>query len=77
MDGRHFGGGVRPPKEARRQGRRLKNNRPPLPPATARTAAMEAGEEVAKKGSGSSHKEDANIPGSQFKVVPSRKKGKK
>jgi PERQ amino acid-rich with GYF domain-containing protein len=34
--------------------------------------------EVAKKGgSGNSQKEDAGVPGGQFKVVPGRKKGKK
>ncbi len=33
--------------------------------------------EVAKKGGSGAGKEEGNIPGSQFKVVPGRKKGKK
>ncbi|KAH8886135.1 hypothetical protein GQ53DRAFT_750746 [Thozetella sp. PMI_491] len=76
MDGRHFG-----EEFVRRKKLADKGVVEKQPSAAAvgenKNSSNGGWNEVAKKGGSSTHKDDANIPGSQFKVVPGRKKGKK
>ncbi len=79
MDGRHFGEEFVRRKKLADRG--IVEKQPtPAPSTDTKNNASGGWNEVAKKGSASVaavSKEDATIPGGQFKVVPARKKGKK
>jgi PERQ amino acid-rich with GYF domain-containing protein len=80
MDGRHFGEEFVRRKKLADRG--IVEKQPtPAPGADTKNSSSGGWNEVAKKGSGSSaaavSKDEATIPGGQFKVVPARKKGKK
>jgi PERQ amino acid-rich with GYF domain-containing protein len=81
MDGRHFGEEFVRRKKLADRG--IVEKQPTPAPGDAKNNTSGGWNEVAKKGSGSAAaaatgvKDDAAIPGGQFKVVPSRKKGKK
>lgn len=80
MDGRHFGEEFVRRKKLADRG--IVEKQPtPAPGADAKNSSSGGWNEVAKKGSSSGGaavgKDEAAIPGGQFKVVPSRKKGKK
>ena len=79
MDGRHFAEEFVRRKKLADKGIVEKQ---PVKPTSSGKNDSEGWSEVAKKGGsnnsgGNQHKDDASIPGGQFKVVPSRKKGKK
>lgn len=82
MDGRHFGEEFVRRKKLADRG--IVEKQPtPAPGADTKNNSSGGWNEVAKKGSASASggaavgKDDAAIPGGQFKVVPGRKKGKK
>jgi PERQ amino acid-rich with GYF domain-containing protein len=80
MDGRHFGEEFVRRKKLADKG--IVEKQPTPAPTDAKNSSG-GWNEVAKKGgsavasSTSSSKDEASIPGGQFKVVPGRKKGKK
>lgn len=76
MDGRHFGEEFVRRKKLADKG--VIEKQPAAgAPGDAKNSGNGGWNEVAKKGTGSTHRDDANVPGGQFKVVPGRKKGKK
>lgn len=79
MDGRHFGEEFVRRKRLADKG--IVEKQPtPAPGADPKNNASGGWNEVAKKGStggAAPNKDEATIPGGQFKVVPGRKKGKK
>lgn len=78
MDGNHFGEEFVRRKKLADRG--IVEKQPtPAPGGDIKNNASGGWNEVAKKGSGSVAvgKDEASMPGGQFKVVPGRKKGKK
>jgi PERQ amino acid-rich with GYF domain-containing protein len=75
MDGRHFGEEFVRRKKLADKG--IVEKQPTPGPADGKNSSGGWNEVAKKGGSAAVPKDEASIPGGQFKVVPGRKKGKK